>query len=90
MPTAPLTLRNSRNLVRLGVGDLDAKLLLDGHDDLDGVERVEAEVRGECGGCGELWTGSAGTRCVRYADRSGGVKFTDDIEETDVDNIEGA
>lgn len=32
------------------VGDLDAELLLDGHDDLDGVERVEAEVVGEVSG----------------------------------------
>jgi hypothetical protein len=29
------------------VGDLDAELLLNGHDDLDGVETVEAEVVGE-------------------------------------------
>lgn len=29
------------------VGDLDAELLLDSHDDLNGVERVEAEVVGE-------------------------------------------
>lgn len=32
------------------VGDLDAELLLDGHDDLDGVEAVETEVVGEVGG----------------------------------------
>lgn len=32
------------------VGDLDAELLLDGHDDLNGVEAVEAEVVGEVGG----------------------------------------
>lgn len=32
------------------VGDLDAELLLDGHDDFDGVERVEAEVVGEVSG----------------------------------------
>ena len=29
------------------VGDLDAELLLDSHDNFDGVERVEAEVVGE-------------------------------------------
>jgi hypothetical protein len=32
------------------VGDLNAELLLDGHDDLNGVERVKAEVVGEVGG----------------------------------------
>lgn len=31
------------------VGDLDAELLLNGHDDLDGVQAVEAEVVGEVG-----------------------------------------
>ncbi len=37
------------------VGDLDAELLLDGHDDFDGVEGVKAEVVGEvCGGL-DLW-----------------------------------
>lgn len=36
--------------IRLLVGNLDRELLLDGHDDLDGVERVETEVLGE--GCG--------------------------------------
>lgn len=29
------------------VGDLNAELLLDGHDDLNGVKRVETEVVGE-------------------------------------------
>ena len=32
------------------VGNLDAELLLDGHDDLNGVEAVETEVVGEVGG----------------------------------------
>ena len=31
------------------VGNLDAELLLDGHDDLDGVEAVEAKIVGEVG-----------------------------------------
>jgi hypothetical protein len=31
------------------VGDLNAELLLDGHDDLDGVEAVQTEVIGEVG-----------------------------------------
>ena len=38
------------DVVGVLVGDLDAELLLDGHDDLDGVEAVEAEVVGEVGG----------------------------------------
>ena len=37
--------------------DLDAELLLAGHDDLDGVEAVEAEVVGEVGGGLDLWAG---------------------------------
>lgn len=32
------------------VGDLDAELLLDGHNDLNGVETVQAEVVGEVSG----------------------------------------
>lgn len=32
------------------VGDLNAEFLLDGHDDLDGVKRVETEVVGEVSG----------------------------------------
>lgn len=38
------------DVVGVLVGDLDAEFLLDGHDDLDGVEAVEAEVVGEVGG----------------------------------------
>lgn len=49
-----LTLLDRVDGVGLGVGDLNGKLLLDGHDDLDGVERVEAEVGGERGSGGEL------------------------------------
>lgn len=37
------------------VGDLDAEFLLDGHDDFDGVEGVEAEVVGEVGDGLDLW-----------------------------------
>ena len=48
------TLVDRVDSVSLGVGDLNGELLLDGHDDLDGVERVEAEVRGERRGGGEL------------------------------------
>lgn len=36
--------------VGLGVGDLDGELVLDRHDDLHGVEGVEAEVVAEFGG----------------------------------------
>ena len=43
-----------RELVGLGVGDLDAELLLEGHDELDGVEGVEAQVAREGGGGGHL------------------------------------
>src|SRR5687768_9329613 len=35
---------DARNLLRVLVGDLDAELLLECHDELDGVERVGAEV----------------------------------------------
>lgn len=38
------------DVVGILVGNLDAELLLDGHDDLDGVEAVEAEVVGEVSG----------------------------------------
>lgn len=37
------------------VGDLDAELLLDGHDDLDGVKGVEAEVVSEVSGGLDLY-----------------------------------
>jgi hypothetical protein len=48
------TLVNRVDGVGLSVGDLNGELLLDGHDDLDGVERVEAEVSRELGGGVEL------------------------------------
>jgi hypothetical protein len=35
------------NGVGVLVGNLDAELLLDSHDDLDGVEAVETEIVGE-------------------------------------------
>mmetsp|Transcript_25617 Transcript_25617/g.102133 ORF Transcript_25617/g.102133 Transcript_25617/m.102133 type:complete len:259 (-) Transcript_25617:2-778(-) len=35
---------DGEDLVGLGVGDFDGELLLNRHDELDGVERVEAEV----------------------------------------------
>jgi hypothetical protein len=38
------------------VGDLDAELLLNGHDDLDGVEAVKTEVVGEVSGGLDLYT----------------------------------
>lgn len=37
------------------VGDLNAELLLDGHNHLDGVKRVEAEVVGEVSGGLDLY-----------------------------------
>lgn len=39
------------------VGDLDAELLLDGHDDLNGVKAVETEVVGEVSSALDLLTG---------------------------------
>lgn len=44
------------------VGDLDAELLLDGHDDLNGVEAVETEVVGEVSGGLDLGRLLAGRR----------------------------
>lgn len=41
------------DLVGLGVGDFDAELLLDGHDHLDGVQRVQVQVLLEAGGRGD-------------------------------------
>jgi hypothetical protein len=48
------------------VGDLDAELLLDGHDDLDGIEAVETEVIGEVGGGLDLINGVS----LRFGDMS--------------------
>jgi hypothetical protein len=42
-----LTLSDARDGISILIGNLDGELLLDGHDDLYGVERVEAEVFGE-------------------------------------------
>jgi hypothetical protein len=42
--------RTGVNAVGVLVGDLDAELLLDGHDDLDGIEAVKTEVVGEVSG----------------------------------------
>lgn len=42
------------DLVGFVIWDLDAELLLDGHDDLDGVETVEPEVCSEVGSGGDL------------------------------------
>lgn len=39
-----LTLLNRGNLICLGIGDLDTEFLLDSHDNLNGVERVESEI----------------------------------------------
>lgn len=48
--TARWNERTRVDVVGVLVGDLNAELLLDGHDHLDGIERVEAEVVGEVGG----------------------------------------
>jgi hypothetical protein len=47
-------LSDRSDLVSFGIWDLDGEFLLDGHDDLDGVERVESEVVGEGRGGREL------------------------------------
>ena len=46
------TLLHRGDLVSLGIWDLYAKLLLDSHDDLDSIERVQSEIRGESGSWG--------------------------------------
>ena len=43
------------DLVGLLVGDLNAELLLYRHDNLDGVQAVQAEVVAEVGGGLDLW-----------------------------------
>jgi hypothetical protein len=56
-PASRHTLTDTRDLIRLLIRDLYGKLLFDGHDDLYGIEAVQAEVLGE--GCcrGELEEG---------------------------------
>jgi len=44
----------AKDLVGVGVGDLDAKLLLDRHHDLHSVQAVQAQVIGEAGLLGDL------------------------------------
>jgi hypothetical protein len=65
MPKRKFTVWKTRNRTRVDgvgvlVGDLDAELLLDGHDDLNGVETVQAEVVGEVSSGLDL---SWGVRC---------------------------
>lgn len=50
-----LTLSNAGDSIGILIGDLDGKLLLDGHDDLYGIERVQTEVGGEGRGGGQLF-----------------------------------
>lgn len=62
--------RTGVNGIGVLVGDLDAELLLDGHDDLDGIEAVKTEVVGEVSGgldlgLGSVWfVGSFGLICT--------------------------
>ena len=35
------------NLISLGVGNFNGKLVLDGHHDLDGVQRIQAQIVGK-------------------------------------------
>jgi hypothetical protein len=46
---------DARDAVGVGVGDLDRKLLLERHDELDDVQGVQAEVLLEAGGGGDLF-----------------------------------
>ena len=42
------------NLISLGVGNFNGKLILDGHHDLDGVQRIQAQIVGKLGRGGHL------------------------------------
>jgi len=42
------------NLISLGVGNFNGKLILDGHHDLDGVQRIQAQIVGKLGRGGDL------------------------------------
>ena len=42
------------NLIGLGVGNFNGKLILDGHHDLDGIQRIKAQIVGELGRGGDL------------------------------------
>jgi hypothetical protein len=53
------------------VGDFDAELLLDSHDDFYRVERVEAQVVGEVGGGLDLGSKLA----FKYGQGKGGRQF---------------
>ena len=37
------------NLIGLGVGNFNGKLILDGHNDLDGIQRIKAQIVSELG-----------------------------------------
>lgn len=54
MQTKLLTVVHGVDGVGLLIRDLDGELLLNGHDNLDGVKRVKTEVLGEVGSGGEL------------------------------------
>jgi len=45
-----LTLTDRGDLIGLGIWNLNGELLLNSHDDLDGVEGVETEIAGERSG----------------------------------------
>lgn len=44
------------DLIGILIGDLDRELLLDGHDNLDSVQRVQSEISVEVGLEGDLCT----------------------------------
>lgn len=42
------------NLIGLGVGNFNGKLILDGHNDLDGIQRIQTQIVGKLGRGGDL------------------------------------
>lgn len=48
------------DLIGILIGDLDGELLLDGHDNLDSVQRVQTEISVEVGLEGDLYRWKVG------------------------------
>jgi len=42
------------NLIGLGVWNFNGKLILDGHNDLDGIQRIKAQIVGKLGPGGDF------------------------------------
>lgn len=60
------------NGIGILVGNLNAELLLDGHDNLDGIEAVETKIVGEVSGRLELFHGLG--KLIRKACTGGYVR----------------